>query len=385
LKQQHPYAWLEGRAIPLARAVILTLLVSLSLVFVLAAGAAPAPTAVAKATPVTQGQGSATPSSSGASDSAGSSSGTQATPAAPKAVTTAAAPNPVATGALPSDQATVQAGVQNATGSNGAANDTNGNAGPSTSGAATGSGFPWLPFLGVVLVVLVGLGLFYAYLRSRRPVEASVEASPTTVAAGSRAQPYIPGGTTTTSTTTSARTTAPGVAPAATVASAAMAPAPAAPAAPPVTVKCPNCGTINDVTENFCHECGEDLRPARAAALAAAAPPPSEAVTDETPYLETLDRVDEQLEYVLARARVLIGTAPQNDIVIDSAFRGWQTVSPVHAELRQQNEGFVIVDRDSETGTFVNDVRAGESALADGNTIRLGDVRFIFRVPQANP
>ena len=92
--------------------------------------------------------------------------------------------------------------------------------------------------------------------------------------------------------------------------------------------------------------------------------------------------MDEQLEFVLSRQRVVIGSAPGNDIVIDAAFKGWKTVSPVHAELRREQDGFVIIDRDSENGTFVNEMRTGENILADGDLVRLGDVRFIFRTPK---
>ncbi len=143
---------------------------------------------------------------------------------------------------------------------------------------------------------------------------------------------------------------------------------------------CPNCQAVNGVKENFCHDCGQDLRPTRAALMAALAPPP-EVVTDDMPYLETLDRTDEQLEYVLSRQRVTLGTASSSDIVVDPAFTGWQTVSPTHAELRREPEGHMIVDRASQNGTFVNDTRTGESILADGDTVRLGDVRFIFHIP----
>jgi pSer/pThr/pTyr-binding forkhead associated (FHA) protein len=117
--------------------------------------------------------------------------------------------------------------------------------------------------------------------------------------------------------------------------------------------------------------------------LAALAPPP-EVVTDDMPYLETLDRSDEQLEYVLSRPRVVLGTASSSDIVVDSAFNGWQSVAPTHAELRREAEGYLLVDRGSENGTFVNDTRTGESILADGDTVRVGEVRFIFHIPSAD-
>ncbi|MFL5734769.1 MAG: FHA domain-containing protein [Chloroflexia bacterium] len=152
----------------------------------------------------------------------------------------------------------------------------------------------------------------------------------------------------------------------------------------PATVQCANCGSANSTSEKFCHECGQDLRPqvAALAAAAAAPPPPIDVVEADTPYLETLDRVDEQLEFVLSRPRIVIGTAGGNDIVIDAAFKGWRTVSPVHAELRRDQDGFTLVDRDSEYGTFVNEMRTGENILSDGDLVRLGDVRFIFRVPR---
>ena len=101
------------------------------------------------------------------------------------------------------------------------------------------------------------------------------------------------------------------------------------------------------------------------------------------PYLETLDRTDEQLEYVLSRKRIMVGTAAGNDIVIDSSFKGFETVSPKHAELRREADGksFMLVDLNSESGSFVNDVRTGENLLAEGDQVRFGNVKFIFRVP----
>jgi hypothetical protein len=157
--------------------------------------------------------------------------------------------------------------------------------------------------------------------------------------------------------------------------------APAAGAALPTTLTCPNCSTVNEWGENFCHECGQDLRPLRASMIAAAAPPP-DIVTDDMPYLETLDRTDEQLEYVLSRKKIVVGTAAGNDIMIDSTFKGYDTVSPKHAELRREGDGFLLVDLDSENGTYVNDARTGENLLAEGDQIRFGSVRFVYRVPE---
>jgi hypothetical protein len=163
--------------------------------------------------------------------------------------------------------------------------------------------------------------------------------------------------------------------PAAPVAEAAW--APPRPAAAPTMVKCPNCDTMNPIDRRYCDECGQDLRAAVAAAMAGTLPE----VEATTPYLETLSRADEQLEFVLARDVITVGRALDNDIVIDDQFIGWQTVSPRHAELRRRAEGFVLRDLDSENGTFVNSARTGENVLQDGMTIAFGKVEFIYRVP----
>jgi hypothetical protein len=230
-----------------------------------------------------------------------------------------------------------------------------------------GGGFPWLIVLILAVVAVLGV-IALLMLRSRRLATAEGPA-------------LAPAPRTTTSTsTTAATTTARGPAPAAY--GAAPAAAGAVAGAVPATITCPNCGSANQLSENFCHECGQDLRAERQKLMATAAPPP-DVVTDDMPYLETLDRTDEQLEYVLSRPRVVLGTAAGSDVVIGDVFEGHETVSPRHAELRKEGESFMLVDLDSEHGTFVNEVRTGENLLADADEIRLGSVRFVFRVPQA--
>ncbi|MEO6456937.1 MAG: FHA domain-containing protein [Chloroflexia bacterium] len=248
--------------------------------------------------------------------------------------------------------------------------------------AADSSSFPWLPVILLGAVLLGGL----LYLMSRRRTADAVTVTSHTSTATTVA-PYEPSGdsiaTSPVSTTTTSATSTPMAEPVASpmVASAVVAPAPfVPPLAMPSTLDCPNCGTTNGINENFCHDCGMDLRRTRTALLDTIAPPP-DLVTETTPYLETVSRVDEQLEYVLARPRVIIGAAAGSDIVIDSLFEGWQTVDPAHAELRRESEGFVLVDLGSGSGTFVNEMRTGENMLSDGDVIRVGEVRFVFRVP----
>ena len=245
--------------------------------------------------------------------------------------------------------------------------------GSNTPGTTAGStNFPWLPLI-LLAAALVG-GLLYLMSRRRTPAVA-VSQPRTGSVADATAYDSSSASTSTISTPVPQPVTTP------VTATTVAAPAPfVPPSAMPSTIDCPNCGTSNGINENFCHDCGQDLRPTRASILAAIAPPPDE-VTATTPYLETLSRVDEQLEYVLSRPRVFIGTAPGSDIVIDSMFQEWETVDPTHAELRRESEGFVLVDHGSGSGTFVNEMRTGENLLSDGDVIRVGDVQFVFRVP----
>ena len=289
----------------------------------------------------------------------------------PSPVATGQAPGPLATGQVP--QAVQTPGV--ATGTNN--NQTQPPAQNPQASAPTTTLWLFLVLLGIALLAALG------FLLLRRRAVAEARASAETLYAPVAPPSQLDGGvgtttTTTTGTTTTSTTTATTGAPTGSGTATTM----AGPAAPlPQTIQCPNCGTANNFNENFCHECGQDLRPTRAQIIAAATPP-EETISEDTPYLETLDRVDEQLEYVLSRPVVTIGTAPDNDIVIDSAFQGWQTVSPVHAELRLEQDGFMLIDRESAAGTFVNEMRTGENLLKDGDLIRLGDVRFIFHVPR---
>lgn len=271
-------------------------------------------------------------------------------PVAAQAATTPAAgtklPGAVATGAAPVNTAGVlplPSGVPGGV----PANQASGSAPTSTN--STGSLIPWLVGA-VVLLGLIGVAVFALRRGATTPVA-----------------PVLAGDGEAITTVDTTRPAA--VASSATAARGATTPL--------AQVRCPNCDALNPADRRFCDECGQDLRPAATSAL----PALDEATT---PYLETLSRADEQLEFVLARKVVTLGRAPDNDIVIDNQFIGWQTVSPHHARLTEQDEGgFLLEDLQSENGTFVNSARTGQNVLEDGMSVALGKVEFIYRVPHA--
>jgi pSer/pThr/pTyr-binding forkhead associated (FHA) protein len=55
------------------------------------------------------------------------------------------------------------------------------------------------------------------------------------------------------------------------------------------------------------------------------------------------------------------------------------SVSRDHAELRRTTSGWVVVDRASTNGTYVNGVRVQRAIVGDGDEIRLGAAKLIFR------
>jgi membrane protein YdbS with pleckstrin-like domain len=74
-------------------------------------------------------------------------------------------------------------------------------------------------------------------------------------------------------------------------------------------------------------------------------------------------------------SRIIIGRAPDNDIVIDDP-----TVSSTHAELREEGGHWVVSDLGSTNGTYVSyggadaERRVEIRPLKDGSTVRFGDV-----------
>ena len=68
-----------------------------------------------------------------------------------------------------------------------------------------------------------------------------------------------------------------------------------------------------------------------------------------------------------------IGSSPDADVVIDDP-----AVSRLHASIEVDEQGYLLRDRDSKNGTFVNGLRVREVYLDDATTFRMGttEVRF---------
>ena len=76
---------------------------------------------------------------------------------------------------------------------------------------------------------------------------------------------------------------------------------------------------------------------------------------------------------------VRLGTHPTNDIVVDG--ERWPMVVPFHADIRQKDGTFLLVDI-SFAGLWVNGRKVSEAFLADRDTVQFGEggPRFRFRL-----
>ena len=90
-------------------------------------------------------------------------------------------------------------------------------------------------------------------------------------------------------------------------------------------------------------------------------------------YLHFRDQPERE-GFPVVGPRVRIGRQRDNDLVLGDA-----SVSRHHAEIQVGNDGsLTLVDLDSLNGVFVNERQVKSAGLADGDSVEIGDVRFVF-------
>ncbi len=73
------------------------------------------------------------------------------------------------------------------------------------------------------------------------------------------------------------------------------------------------------------------------------------------------------------QALITIGRSQDNDIILEDPY-----VSRHHAQLRLRFGHYTLFDADSQSGTFVNDVRIREHRLQSGDVIRIGATSMVY-------
>ncbi len=94
------------------------------------------------------------------------------------------------------------------------------------------------------------------------------------------------------------------------------------------------------------------------------------------PKLVILSDDGSRREVELTTRDLSIGRATENDLALPDPAKG---VSRMHAEIRYENGRYVILDLNSQNGTFLNGDRVQRADLASGSEISIGPYRLTFQ------
>lgn len=101
---------------------------------------------------------------------------------------------------------------------------------------------------------------------------------------------------------------------------------------------------------------------------------------DESTWIEVVSGGSGSGERFAVGARLTIGRdLAQCQVVLDD-----ETVSSHHAAIEHENQEFVLYDRGSRNGTFVNDARVTRQVLSDGDRVQVGRTILCFKSQDAS-
>jgi len=81
--------------------------------------------------------------------------------------------------------------------------------------------------------------------------------------------------------------------------------------------------------------------------------------------------------FALEGTTMVVGRSPDCSIRLEES-----SVSSEHARLVRDDEGWRVVNLLSTNGTFVNDKKISNAAIADGDHVRFGRAEFVFHDPE---
>jgi pSer/pThr/pTyr-binding forkhead associated (FHA) protein len=149
---------------------------------------------------------------------------------------------------------------------------------------------------------------------------------------------------------------------------------------------CPACGRNNPEDSVYCCQCGSYLAATPDGDTTITLTPVEADVEQETEIAVPEDELkagaamlvvkrgpNAGTRFVLTKPVTTAGRHPESDIFLDDI-----TVSRRHAEIRNEDSDFRIVDMGSLNGTYVNKLRVEESDLSSGDEIQIGKFRLIF-------
>ena len=149
-------------------------------------------------------------------------------------------------------------------------------------------------------------------------------------------------------------------------------------------IHCPECGFQNLESANYCSKCGALLIRDEGGGHTTMTFAPEELVDEDGGPLEEVPIEGTALvvrsgggrqgeTFPLTTDRVEIGRSPSADVFLDDV-----TVSRSHAVLSRDERGYVIEDRGSLNGTYVNRRRVEKATLEDGDEVQIGKYRLTY-------
>lgn len=147
--------------------------------------------------------------------------------------------------------------------------------------------------------------------------------------------------------------------------------------------KCPICGYVGIPGARFCSNCGTKLDASAVKDATGILPDiaidesGSQPVVGEPPStgaeLVVVKGANEGARFSLDPDIVTIGRDPSSTIFLDDI-----TVSRNHAEVLHGSSGWLLRDKGSYNGLYVNRIRVDEARLNNGDEVQIGLFRFYF-------
>lgn len=143
---------------------------------------------------------------------------------------------------------------------------------------------------------------------------------------------------------------------------------------------CPTCGARLPRGTVRCLSCERWPEPPSPPGQQAQSPPPTTEATDPDPAeLLALHGPLAAQRFSIAPEGLTIGRHPENDVVLADELM----VSRYHAVITLESDRYVLYDRDSANGTWVNDQRIFRHVLSPGDRIQIWQSKFAFAAPDA--
>ncbi len=146
--------------------------------------------------------------------------------------------------------------------------------------------------------------------------------------------------------------------------------------------KCQSCKHQNAPNAQFCESCGAQLteEPGHTTQMYSASDLAHEMdsknegiLKGSGPRLVVLQGAASGSKFALTEAETTLGRHTSSDVFLDDV-----TVSRHHAEIQKENGGYMLLDKGSLNGTYVNKQRVESVLLNSGDEVQVGKFKFLY-------